>query len=345
MPRTVVLVGEGDFSFSQAICALLKRESAVTRRESVFETIFKPCSEDLRLIVSSLDSREELLEKYPHFANFSISAEVHHSINALDPANYLRMCGSDRPNLVLWNHPHLGMENCQAHHSLLVHFFHTLSALEATVVVSLIEGQFERWRAMEAARLLGYQLVRKTRLIHSEFPGYVTRRNASGTSFQNSSRPEADSWFYFFAKHEEHAEVVNSPEDCDKNPIPSFLSSCELCDKSFRTVQGLATHNRQVHQLGKYEAKSEFLCDQCGKAFSTQDARKAHFFGAHCAKHMPKIPTKDSPNSPNPCSVCGSPEGEGHLERLAPPSACSICGRWFRDLRALSQHALRCGIS
>lgn len=54
-----------------------------------------------------------------------------------------------RFDLVIWNHPHLGLEDFRLHRLLLAHFFDSaarvLKAQHGAVAVSVVNGQEERW--------------------------------------------------------------------------------------------------------------------------------------------------------------------------------------------------------
>lgn len=72
---------------------------------------------------------------------------VLHRINAMTlPAHF----GSDPPfDVVIWNHPHLGLEDFRLHRLLLAHFFSSATAVlvpeTGVVCVSVVNGQDTRW--------------------------------------------------------------------------------------------------------------------------------------------------------------------------------------------------------
>lgn len=62
---------------------------------------------------------------------------------------------SQRFNIVIWNHPHLGLEDFRLHRLLLAHFFHSASKVlkpeHSAVLVSVVNGQEERWNLVGQA--------------------------------------------------------------------------------------------------------------------------------------------------------------------------------------------------
>merc|ERR1719183_886342 len=127
------------------------------------------------------------------------AVRVLHEVNAvrleedlvLDAA-YRELVGGARSDAlfdaVCWNHPHLGTEDCKVHRFLLHHFlFSAISRLkeDGCVIVSLVEGQGERWEIEAAAEKFDFFLESCTLFDTSAFPGYECKRNKSGKSFKN----------------------------------------------------------------------------------------------------------------------------------------------------------------
>eukprot|EP00382_Lankesteria_abbotti_P004051 CAMPEP_0113865154 /NCGR_PEP_ID=MMETSP0372-20130328/17916_1 /TAXON_ID=340204 /ORGANISM="Lankesteria abbotti" /LENGTH=131 /DNA_ID=CAMNT_0000848799 /DNA_START=6 /DNA_END=401 /DNA_ORIENTATION=- /assembly_acc=CAM_ASM_000359 len=87
------------------------------------------------------------------------------------------------------NHPHLGIEDFRLHRFLMSHFFYScrrvLSGVVGDgvvgdgvfVVMSLVEGQFERWDVEAQAVRHGFELTSHVPFVHLSFPFYESRRN------------------------------------------------------------------------------------------------------------------------------------------------------------------------
>jgi hypothetical protein len=94
---------------------------------------------------------------------------------------------------IVWNHPHLGVENFSLHRFLMAHFFHSArGALIAAdnaptqVIVSLVEGQEERWTLTQQAQQQSFAYLRHDAFREACYPGYVCKRNNTAASFKNS---------------------------------------------------------------------------------------------------------------------------------------------------------------
>ncbi|EZG55516.1 nuclear protein Es2 [Gregarina niphandrodes] len=139
----IVLCGEGDFSFGRWLAASIKHHhksmkavaNGVPYRKRAFDDeLFsldyillllnvEELPKELHMIATSLDSREEVLKKYPdalsHLDYLETpcrypSREVRHGVDACTMA-----CDADR---VIWNHPHAGIESADVHHDLIRRF-------------------------------------------------------------------------------------------------------------------------------------------------------------------------------------------------------------------------------
>lgn len=92
---------------------------------------------------------------------------------------------------IIWNHPHLGIEDFRLHRFLLAHFFRSATNALAPgghVIVSLVRGQETRWGLVEQATRegTGMQLVQCAPFLDEDYPGYVCKRNKNGQTFKNS---------------------------------------------------------------------------------------------------------------------------------------------------------------
>lgn len=296
---TILLLGEGDFSFTASLLKLEKRKKNWTKLIGL-----KDISEK-KIISSSLDSRDQVLAKYPNFADFTFP--VLHNVNAIDVKTYATLS----PLVVIWNHPHLGFEDAQAHIQLMRHFFHTISFCVEQIVLSFIPGQFERWEVEAAGSKFGFKLAKKRPFVETDFPGYISRRNLSGTSFRGT---HWGSYFYIFVPerlfegYEE--EVIAQPD----------IYSCKECGKKIRTAQGLQRHLTHVH-LNGLEVQKPIL-----KAELSVSPEKRH-----CTSFLENV-----------CLICEAVAGADHMSKFglteSQTFSCEICQKVFREKRALDQH-------
>jgi hypothetical protein len=326
--RSIFLLGEGDFSFTHSL-------SHIQDNHPLFPNSFDS------IIASSLDSRREVVEKYPHFANmhFGPLVSVYHSVNALDVSSWPPTVTPH--HTLLWNHPHCGHEDANEHFQLLCHFFHTIPHNQSCAIISLIEGQYERWRVDEASRKSGWFLQQPPLPFETKaFPGYQARRNLSGTSFKNNPAPSQtwSSFFYVFGR--QMREVGVTTEERKNEKKLSF--KCGSCEKSFASFQGMKTHIRQVHELGKYNDSEIRECEICGEKFRGPEALYNHRIGVHAFREKLKIveSVKRVRFAEYLCEICGStdPDHVVKFGRNNDLETCGQCGRKFSDKRALFQH-------
>ena len=345
----ILLLGEGDFSFTFA----LDRQLCEGRLEAVSQLLNATSlttSDRVDLIATSLDSKQEVLNKYPSFA-FAVRkceyVSVHHGVNALDGES-LKLIVPD-PDVIVWNHPHLGYEDCDRHFQLLVHFFHEMkSVFSSRIILSCLADQVTRWRVIEAGTRCGYRPTAAWGLNETDFPGYACKRNLSGDSFKsararsNWSSASLSSHFIRFELQGEAIDISQYFSSVSQEFPPEVESiQCAVCRKSFGSEQGLRTHRRQVHELRLYKS-AEVACGDCGKLFASIDALDLHSRNAHGGLDVRSSSSKRPRLGDDSCSVCGSREvnhlAEFGRNRIFEIKKCSHCDKEFKSERALNQH-------
>jgi uncharacterized C2H2 Zn-finger protein len=340
----ILLLGEGDFSFTHSLVRSGKHEFL----EKVFGSSYSKVS-PTTVVATSLDTRAEILRKYPAFVHYEKfeNLSIHHGVNALDRVKLKSFI--DTPSIVSWNHPHLGLENCESHYQLLVHFFDTMKTVfpTAVIVLSFLADQISRWQVVKAAG--SYTVTNIFPFHESDFPGYVCRRSLGGDSFK-SSRTRANwdssnlvSHFMIFSNSTETEPVdvesyLNQQHARSSSEVTALV--CEKCGSKFKSDQGLRTHVRQVHELGLYKV-GEFKCDTCDRTFSTEESLKMHTLNGHMSPESKRRKTELEISSYE-CNLCGSRDpdhvaqfGQNRPEQLL---ECVECGKDFKSERALSQH-------
>ena len=364
-------MGEGDFSFSAGLADLMEKESDVVERAlCVGESL------EISGIASSFDSRADLVSKYPGVLKKIQRAEkkwkVMHRVDALNLENIdwpadrgedARLKSNESPeakhfDLILWNHPHLGVEDSKSHSRLIAHFIASaLKILRGQLVIRLLTGQAERWELERVVnRFEGLTLTCLGAWDYSEISGYLPKKNEQDGSFTSertrknwvpwkkepgNSKLESITWIIH------KSACVGSVSDSSKLVVVSAVSnSCSLCFKAFLSLQGLKTHKRQVHELSKYEIV-EIFCEKCDRVFKKVEDLRQHQLVCGIKRKRADSEIVQQTNIEQ-CNICGEDLPIGgmaeHMEFLLPkkPSAikCGICSKLFKDARALEQHKL-----
>ena len=344
----IVLLGEGDFSFTHSLSLV----------STVAANWLRPHTSNPKIHhihATSLDSRNEVIEKYPSFVSlkFPPFVSVHHNVNALELSSH---SFAEHADFIIWNHPHLGIEQSDTHFQLLCHFFHSLASIagpSTSVILSFLTGQIGRWRVLNAAKRSSFYLARTELFDESMFPGYSSKRNMSGDSFKSSRA--RDNWdndltshFLFFRRSEvESPEWELKSDSLSKTQNFPQENACTECNKSFRSAQGLKTHSRQVHELKLYSEKDRVECLICKKVFHGTEAVDMHMKNAHgeltvtTQNEQVKKQRVDTPDS-IACEVCGSTEKDHISEfgrnRRIEVLTCRVCEKEFKSQRAMNQH-------
>eukprot|EP01063_Lacrimia_lanifica_P024518 TRINITY_DN32407_c0_g1_i1.p1 TRINITY_DN32407_c0_g1~~TRINITY_DN32407_c0_g1_i1.p1 ORF type:complete len:430 (+),score=165.99 TRINITY_DN32407_c0_g1_i1:87-1376(+) len=387
MPRSVLICGDGNFSFSLAVAKLQRRgEHALMEAYLGMEGPFD-------ILCTSFDTREQLVKKYHECGQILPTLDgmgadgisVKHGVNAWE----LKESFGDRKfDAIIWNHPHLGTENFNLHRFLLCHFMHSAKQQltdtpQSCVVLSVLEGQSVRWSIKDQGEKVGMVHDHTVPFLPTDYPGYETRRNRTGGSFQNSHTQQHTGdvlrsvtlRFLLSAgglaapRPAAAVEIQEAKPTMAKKPaLRPFV--CVICGKAFKKQQGLFTHTRQCHELKKYgdgyKAEGQALkCIDCGKTFPNEDALWQHRIASHTEDVSIPHPSTEGDETQQdsagygyfPCTVCGMSVSHhpdwgmpAHLESLKPivglELSCGIngCDKLFIEQRALRQHRNFCRV-
>ncbi|ETK88412.1 hypothetical protein L915_07328 [Phytophthora nicotianae] len=354
--RRVLTVGDGNFTYSLALAKQHKNQSNDT---------------PLQLTASSYDSYDELVAKYPECKRIcaqlkELGASVLHRVDATNLRESLVAAGAEQLKFdaVIFNHPHCGEENVRRHQSLLSHFY--ASALdviedneedeESGILLTLAEGQPERWQAVERALKAGLRLHRQVDEVdNDEVFGlvYDRKRHQNGKSFHQVTlhgerKKQASTLFIFRRATDEDNVPATAPSVSEEKSAPGSRKrkaeselplefACTQCERSFKSAQGLRTHVHMVHELeGGANKKVLLPCEFCDRTFKKGDARRQHQLAKHGKDPLIKpdwydkqqTATSESNVAPTPAVLSSNAE----------PKTCSICHLSFTTTEEFGAH-------
>lgn len=319
--RTVLTVGDGNFSFSLAFARRFPHA---------------------QLTASSFDSAQELAAKYPeaprHLRQLrALGARVLHRVDATQLRASLTQAaatfhsekskeeGKEDEQLmvplkvpahfdvIVFNHPHCGEENVRRHRSLLSHFYASareLLAADGEIRLTLAAEQPVRWDALARARLAGLRLKHQVADVDGDEAfglAYERKRHQNGRSFHrvllHGEKLQQQSTLFIFEREvNEEADpagdvvgvgtttaALDVPSRKRKAPPQQQPFACAECEnKSFKTAQGLKTHAHMVHELssgggGVTRTTRTLLlpCGLCDRTFKHEDAQRQHRLAKH----------------------------------------------------------------
>lgn len=158
--RSVLILGDGNFSFSQSFIRQVEDFSLVIGPE-VAPTITTNSSTQLisKVICSSFDSLDVLIKKYPETEHKLKDLQnknrrswvfVYHEIDAtrIRESFHKLHLAQEEVDDIIFNFPHLGFEDIQAHQCLLAHIMDSAKCMlkpKGSVTIALAESQGIGW--------------------------------------------------------------------------------------------------------------------------------------------------------------------------------------------------------
>lgn len=204
--RNVLILGDGNLSFSVSMIKALSR--------------LKTFDKNVKLLVTTYDSFEDLQRKYPNCPGYIKylskfhNVTVKHSVDATTSLEKLVLIDTGISNSngsnvevtsnsnirrftdIIFNFPHLAIENATLHSSLLAHTIHqSMKVLSSTtlndpvngmIYISLAIAQGIRWKIQKMAELNHASIVCQIPFNgenQDSFPGYEIKRHHTGASF------------------------------------------------------------------------------------------------------------------------------------------------------------------
>ncbi|GMF38246.1 unnamed protein product [Phytophthora fragariaefolia] len=374
-PWRVLTVGDGNFSYSLALARQHESRGDDT------------CA--LQLTATSYDSYDELVAKYPECKRICIQlkelgASVLHRVDATNVRESLVAANAtaDKFDAVVFNHPHCGEENVRRHQSLLSHFY--ASALEVLeegsslendeesgILLTLAEGQPERWQAVERALSAGLRLHRQVDDVDNDDKfgvAYERKRHQNGKSFHQvtlhgEKKKQASTLFVFRRQTpgdkvdavkpavasaaetaSEGADVKKSRKRKADSELPLEFA-CSQCERSFKSAQGLRTHVHMVHELEGGAPKKVLLpCEFCDRTFKKEDARRQHQLAKHGQDPLIKPDWYEqqqaAAGSESTAAVGAAQESTAPstTRSTTEPKTCSICQLSFSSVQDFDAH-------
>lgn len=355
---TILCLGEGNFSFARALSQLLCSSSPNDEN-----TIINVSN----LVVTSYDSYDDLVSKYSDINSILSSLKkdsrvlIRHSIDASMPlANQLDMPSHEFDHII-FNFPHLGIENAVAHSSLLGHFFASakLSMNSSSIIyLTLTTNQFARWRGAEMASRNGLQLISRLKLQEDVWIGYECKRHHVGKSFRTRIVGDEAFTFCFILSNLDEATAMEVKRNnlfakiYDMSTMKQAQTST-ISDNSDGTIHSLksrklnididsdsgskiACSNTNINSSSssgnrsgeKYihlsdDSELAWQCISCDKRFRTKQGVNTHFHMQH----------ELSTNQTNSQQLTEQP-----LTSTILP--CTLCDRTFVCEQAFQQHIL-----
>lgn len=365
-----LILGDGDFSYSLDLVHYLMTNSTTTNH----------------VIVTGIDSLNDMQMKYKDCDYLlrqlrsapreNLTIDIRHEIDAVSANN----AAPTNADVVIFNHPHLGIEDAKRHGRFLHHFLNECSKswLAATtggggtVHLTLAAGQWERWNGQKAVSRQGFFLKHRFAFLSPpvEDAKYQNRRHQTGKSFKN--RTTGSETFVLGRNKSETAYLfewqIGMDNVDDSTVIPKFV--CLLCERSFREERSLNSHMKEVHDDSRKRKRTEGItCQYCEAqgvlkpfphAQSLTDHVQAKHVGVHTATIRPAWAELDA-SIINPdighgrCEIChyvyrGADDVLRHEQEFRPTLHslsqqsvhCQFCAKAFHDKRAQLQHENFC---
>jgi hypothetical protein len=356
---SILTLGDGDFTYSLDLATYLSR-SAPPNIEY----------KGIRFIASGIDSHAEVLDKYrdspfvlgklADFSSSHLDISVQHGVNAIltaRPPEPPEAIG--KIDHVMFHHPHLGTEDALLHSRFLYHFFHScvhgwMKVSLSFLHLTLVAGQCERWKCLEAAASQGLVLLQRTPFVPPpvENAYYHYRRHQTGKSFVSRT---SGSETLIFGRDGNPTSIQLLSRGIFSWSLTTTIKtdgkiqgepkikpiSCPHCDREFKEERSLRCHIRDRHPDGpekRSKQTSVLDCVHCRmesggvRSFETEKALKDHQRAKHLALHKEIYPDW--------CKTVDNGEGknEGDNNDNAKKCTCSICGAVFDNREGETAH-------
>ncbi|KAL7569059.1 hypothetical protein ACA910_016902 [Epithemia clementina (nom. ined.)] len=342
---------------------LVVNQFTATGIDSAEEVVMK--YKDSTSLISKLQALNKKQQGKKRRRNLDVA--VHHNVNAIlspisqDNTNQdtaMESISGPPATFVIFNHPHLGMENARLHSQFLSHLFYSVRngwmKKDGRFYLTLATGQWERWEAHEAANKSGLVLLTRTtfqapRSQHQQEwkQCYQQRRHQTGKSFAGRA---TESETFTFCNQEAAAEIREegihttpfwfTPDHNNKRQRNAVEADdgffCCHCSKTFREERSLKNHIRSKHENGDSTNKGNAMhirCPNCPRQFESRAALSDHINATHSAIHsniQPEWSQRSHSSDVHP--------NQGESQRTDISHLCNICGATFATLTEKAKH-------
>ena len=199
---------------------------------------------------------------------------------------------------VIFNHPHLGREDAELHSRFLCHLLHSAAQFwmkpsGGVFHLTLVRGQYERWKCDEAAERNGLVLLEKNEFRpppppssntnHADGAGTTSGRNRT----QKQRQQQKQRTYYQYRRHHTGKSFESRRAEGGSqtftfgraNDSPSYVATCVPWQHTAQSLQETNNDNQQQqhHQL----PKPSLPCPFCAKTFVEERSRKCHIRDKH----------------------------------------------------------------
>lgn len=368
----ILLLGEGNFSFT---LGLIKRLSSMNTPSSTASTY--------NVLSTSYDSYDDIKQKYPDSAmhtlnminkhckthngsnmNIIINVSILHSIDAtISISNQIRTTSSMIDarifDYIIFNFPHLGVEDCMLHKSMIAHFMHsikdTMIPNKSVLYIALSEEQAQRWMLMNIAVINHMKLCNSIPFYHTDWHPYELKRHHTGRSFQSRLK---NYFHYSFIMHVSNSGVDDTAPNaytggtCDlllqlslekienntinSKPTIATTSTAVVDDRTKlklkkRKYMTVTNDHFTVEKVIDNDNRDNFCniytCNTCGKDFTCEASARTHIYSLHILCKGGEGGGKDKSSNSN-------------CDTSTTSTYCHDCDRRFNNSDAYNQHRL-----